>query len=531
MGKKSKGKKKSRKPAAGRPAGVRSAIGRRLRITYLMATTNVTGGAKVIFEHVNRLTDRGHQVQVVSHQGPPQWMPLRAPLIRADVRTPLSSMVPPSDVVVATYWNHARFGLHAVRLLDAVPVYFVQGDEYFYERFEDGERAGYQKASDDSYGLPMKRAVVSPVIGRILRERYGAESVFVPAAVDERVFRPRRKPRREKPLILVMGTDQLEFKGVRDAFAALQKARDAGRDFDVLRVSAYPQANFDFPCRYVERPTQEELGRLFAVSDLMVTASYYESFPLPPLEAMASGTPVVTTGNEGVRTYAEDGKNCLMVPVRDPDALAEAVVELLDHPARGRELAEAGRETASRYRWDRIIDDWERQLLSWVEEPRPLELAPAETRRPPLEEHLALMGPTLERLARVRLEEGEALHGQGQAEKAKVLFEEAQTLRPDWVEPRVNRAVLAWEAGDTEGALALLEEARRMAPDHPDVLANLAFVLAQSGRAAEALWCAGRYLAQRPDDAEMQQLEERLQGLLAQSAGGAGLTVGQAVAN
>lgn len=513
MGKKAKGKEKGSRAAGGGP-------GRGLRITYLVATTNVTGGAKVIFEHVNRLAERGHQVRVVSHQGPPSWTPLQVPLIQADLRTPLSSMVPPSDVVVATYWNHALFAHHAAKLLDAVPVYFVQGDEYFYGEFKDTEDPR-QKFSEESYRLPMKLAAVSPVIQRLLRERYGKESVFVPAAVDEGVFHPRPKPPRKRPLILVMGTDQLEFKGVRDAFAALRKVRDSGRAFDVLRVSAFPQANFDFPCTYIERPTQEDLGRLYALSDITVTASHYESFPLPPLESMASGTAVVTTDNEGARTYAEAGKNCLMAPVRDADALAGAICELLDGPQRRRALVEEGLETASRFRWDRIIEGWERQLMAWAEEPRALEPAPAETRRPPLEEHRTLMGPALERIAKAMVEEGERLHAQGQTERARAFFEEAQAFMPQWVEPRINRAVLAWEAGKAAEALSLMEEAHRMAPDHPDVLANLALILSQSGRIREALQCARKCLAQRPDDAEMKRLAESLQGRPAREAAGA----------
>ncbi len=520
MGKKSKSKRQARRPAGGKtvraPKWTSSEL--RLRITYLMATTNVNGGAKVIFEHVNRLTKRGHQVQVVSHLGPPEWIKLDAPLIQVDIRTPLSSMVGPSDIVVATYWNHAAFGLHAAKLLDAVPVHFVQGDEFFYERFDDPERIGLQRISDESYQLPMKLAVVSPVIQRKLKERYGRDSVFVPATVDERVFFPRPKPNRKIPLILVMGTDQLGFKGIQDAFAALSKVRESGRSFEVVRISAYPQTNFGFPCKYVERPSQEELGRLYAMSDIMLTASHYESFPLPPLEAMASGTPVITTDNEGVHTYAEPGKNCVMVPVRDADAMAEAVNALLDSPERRSELAAAGIETASGYRWDRIIEDWERQLIDWVEAPRALDLVPEETRRPPTERHQAHMGKSMEKMARMRLESGEALHAEGDSQGANAHFQEAQSLMPDWVEPRINRAVVAWEAGNAVKALAILTEALQLSPDHPDILANLGSILAQAGEPEKALPFIRDYLAQRPDDAEMRQLADALEAPQAQDA-------------
>jgi mannose-1-phosphate guanylyltransferase len=59
-------------------------------------------------------------------------------------------------------------------------------------------------------------------------------------------------------------------------------------------------------------------------------ASHYESFPLPPLEAMACGAPVVTTANVGVLEYARDAQNAVVVPIGDVAAMKAAIGRVLD---------------------------------------------------------------------------------------------------------------------------------------------------------------------------------------------------------
>ncbi len=81
---------------------------------------------------------------------------------------------------------------------------------------------------------------------------------------------------------------------------------------------------------------------------------------MPPLEAMACGTPVVVSDSGGVRDFAEDGENCVVVPARNPEALAEGIVRLLgDRELRAR-LGEAGVAAASAYTLERMVSCAER---------------------------------------------------------------------------------------------------------------------------------------------------------------------------
>jgi glycosyltransferase involved in cell wall biosynthesis len=73
-----------------------------------------------------------------------------------------------------------------------------------------------------------------------------------------------------------------------------------------------------------------------------------DGLPVVVLEAMAAGVPVVATAVAGMPLAVRDGETGVLVPEKDPRALAEAVTGLLDRPERARALGRAGRERVAR---------------------------------------------------------------------------------------------------------------------------------------------------------------------------------------
>ena len=90
----------------------------------------------------------------------------------------------------------------------------------------------------------------------------------------------------------------------------------------------------------------------------------HEAFGLVPLEAMASGCPVIATGVGGSSEYCLDGVNCLRVPPGDPVALARAVQHLAQSQDLHRRLVEGGLRTARAFTLDRQAAGIERSLLA-----------------------------------------------------------------------------------------------------------------------------------------------------------------------
>jgi len=94
---------------------------------------------------------------------------------------------------------------------------------------------------------------------------------------------------------------------------------------------------------------EEDLLALYNLADLFVFPSFYEGFGLPPLEAMACGTPVVTSNTSSLPEVVGDG--ALLVPPQEIEALAEAMEKALRDPSLWEELRSKGLERARRFSW------------------------------------------------------------------------------------------------------------------------------------------------------------------------------------
>jgi len=93
-------------------------------------------------------------------------------------------------------------------------------------------------------------------------------------------------------------------------------------------------------------------------ADIFLNSSLIDNQPLSVLEAMASGLPIVTTGVGDIANMVEHGVTGTIVPVRNPAAMAEAVIGLLARPDRAREMARRGYEQVHRYAWSRVGRQW-----------------------------------------------------------------------------------------------------------------------------------------------------------------------------
>lgn len=93
---------------------------------------------------------------------------------------------------------------------------------------------------------------------------------------------------------------------------------------------------------------RKDVAQLFANSHIVVLPSYREGLPKALVEAAACGRAVVTTDVPGCRDAIEPDVTGLLVPVRDPSALADAIQRLIDDPKLRQQMGRAGRELAER---------------------------------------------------------------------------------------------------------------------------------------------------------------------------------------
>jgi GT2 family glycosyltransferase len=320
-----------------------------LRIVYITQDTGVGGGHRDVFEHLNRLRRRGHSVELYSLGGQPDWFPLEAPVRTFGSYEGLATALAREDAIkVATWWETAPWVWRA-SVTRGIPVYFVQDIETSYY---PGDQAA-QNHVLASYREEFRYITISGWNRERLGE-LGLSAELIPPGIDLGNFRRLDRPKRDD-VVLAIGRS-LPLKNLPltiDAWRALEPRPE------LWMFGVEPELGPKYEARYFERPSDERVNELFNEATVFVQTSIHEGFCLPLLEAMAAGTPVVSTDAHGNRDFCRHEENCLIADA-DPGAVSQALQRILGDAELRSRLIAAGLETAADYAWERRIDRLER---------------------------------------------------------------------------------------------------------------------------------------------------------------------------
>jgi glycosyltransferase involved in cell wall biosynthesis len=114
---------------------------------------------------------------------------------------------------------------------------------------------------------------------------------------------------------------------------------------------------------------RRDMRAVYADLDVVVLTSLNEGSPVAIIEAMAAARPVVSTDVGGVSEVVRSGQCGLLVPPRDPAALAEAVISILNDPIEAERLGRSARAAVyPKYSAARLVADIERLYLELIEQ-------------------------------------------------------------------------------------------------------------------------------------------------------------------
>jgi len=100
---------------------------------------------------------------------------------------------------------------------------------------------------------------------------------------------------------------------------------------------------------------RDSIAGYYRRADIFVTATTWEGMPNTVLEAMACGLPIVGTQASGLHELVHDGVNGYLAPVKDPNALAEALALLIENGYERRRMGRQSRKLAEReFAWEYI---------------------------------------------------------------------------------------------------------------------------------------------------------------------------------
>lgn len=171
----------------------------------------------------------------------------------------------------------------------------------------------------------------------------------VPNGINTSIFYPIPEIKREPDRIIVTNSADMPLKGL---YYLLQAVHDIASKRDIrLTVIGQPKENggvvklieklgIGHLIDFTGRISDEEFVKQYARASIAIVPSVYEGFGLPVGEAMACGIPVISTTGGALPEVAGDA--AVLVPPKDPAALAKAIIDLLSDPERAERLGKAG---------------------------------------------------------------------------------------------------------------------------------------------------------------------------------------------
>lgn len=347
-----------------------------MKIAYLLEDTELAGGIRVAVAHGDVLTDRGHEVTLVTKGGPLTWRKSRAKWRHVPSFTEFDASS--YDFVIGTFWTTLP---QVYAMAGTRGVHFCQGYE--------GSFTAYQplKAQiDAAYALPLPKITVSPHLVPICRAFYG-DATYVGQIVDEEFYQvDDRRSRlssedREKedrtgriacpPLrVLLVGPAQADFKGIDVGYEAVRRARELGAQFELIRVSQW-EAMHDEPVELASEfhvaLSSPDMVRLIASCDVFLGPSRLpEGFGLPAAEAMASGVATVLSEIPSFLSWNDARDHALFAPEGDGQAMGDQLGRLLGDPALRAQLAARGREVVEQFRAEKTGERLERWFVERI---------------------------------------------------------------------------------------------------------------------------------------------------------------------
>ena len=188
-------------------------------------------------------------------------------------------------------------------------------------------------------------------------------TVLVPYGINEEWLATQPNPKRGR--VLFVGSVGLG-KGNHYLAAATRILAKRGVNCEVRVVGPYDPKVIEHPefkgPTYVGQVPRSEVKQEFLQADIFVLPTLSDSFAIVHLEALACGVPVITTPNCG--SVVRDGIEGFIVPIRDAEALADRMEQLLTDDKLRQQMSEQARQRARDFTWekyqDRLIDALQR---------------------------------------------------------------------------------------------------------------------------------------------------------------------------
>lgn len=334
-----------------------------MKIGYYIDSYLCCGGNRIIFEHCNRLAEKGHKMIVVCRRPElheKDWFDFDISINHINPKEYPDDM----DILVATYWS-TLYDIILERFKAKQIFYFVQSDE---RRFVKEEVSKHYV--NNTYKANVNIITIARWIRNWLLTEFNKKSVIIENKLNKKHFYPDPSIKTDKITVLLEGNLDVEYKGIMDGMQALDDL-----DVDKWLVTNSSKENIkdihkEFFDKIWIKPNQDKLRQIFSSADILMKVSWFEGSPLVQMEAMACGTTLVTTEATGTEENCIHEYNCLKLPVKNILAIREAVRRLIEDKELREKLASNGLKYSEKYfDWSKSIDKLEKVFKDSLDNP------------------------------------------------------------------------------------------------------------------------------------------------------------------
>lgn len=318
-----------------------------MKIIYVVANTYNCGGHRVVFEHLKRLTNKGHDCELCFIGDNPTWF--------ENINFNLNKFNNPDDLIkyltknkdavkVATFWTTVNWIAKSgggYYLIYSIPTPHYQS----------------KKIKNDilnTYKLGLHHIVQNVSAYAILKYILNVKVTRIEIiAIDHNIFKPLGIDKN-----LNTGLYCYRNKPMKNP-KIMEDTMNIIKDF---KLYSYGHEQCPFASNSFIDISNSKLVEIINQSEVFISTSTHEGFCLPLIESMACGTPVITTRAIGNETFCINGVNCLIV--KNSIELKEAIIKILSNKDLAKRLSDNGIKTANNYQWNKVIDGLEKLFIN-----------------------------------------------------------------------------------------------------------------------------------------------------------------------
>jgi glycosyltransferase involved in cell wall biosynthesis len=234
-----------------------------------------------------------------------------------------------------------------------------------YHSGEADDHLGHWGARVHPFLRRVDEIVVPSVYLRQVFEDHGYPAKVVRNIIDLSTFQfHERRPLRPRLLSCRNLESHYRVEDVLAAFALIKKTlpdatlQVAGYGSEAARLQQQARDLGLEDIDFLGRVEPEDIPALYERTDIFLNASVVDNQPISILEAFAAGLAVVTTPTGDIPWMLDDERLGVLVPHEKPEAMARAVLELIETPDQASQMTRRAQEAVGRYTWEQVQPEW-----------------------------------------------------------------------------------------------------------------------------------------------------------------------------